>query len=81
MEAEGLIKRVKDLQKRNLVRVSVTEKGKKLYNEISDTDSFRLLTSPLAQAERKQLCKSLQKLRNTALNRLMIDVPPWPKPR
>jgi len=78
MEKDGLIKKTKDLHRKNLVRVTVTEKGKQAYKDSLKSVSIRRLMYCLSVEERKQLYSSLEKLRNMALQELGAPRPPYP---
>jgi DNA-binding MarR family transcriptional regulator len=79
MENDGLIMRVKDLEKRNLVRVAITEKGKQLYHDSSNREIIHRRLSCLSKAERRNLRSSLEKLRDTAFKELGVKKPPFPR--
>jgi DNA-binding MarR family transcriptional regulator len=67
MEKQGLITRVKDLPKRNMVRVSLTEKGREVYELSTKRLSMHDTMSVLSEGERSQLWNMLEKLRDKAL--------------
>ena len=80
MERKGLVSRVKDLERKNLVRVALTEKGKAVYRESRERKSIRNILSPLSQEEREQLRLCLERIRNKALKELGLHhQPPFPK--
>ena len=68
MEKKGLIKKTKNLDRRNLVRISLTEKGKQAYNNTLKRESIRNTIATLSEEERQQLYSYMQKLRDKALN-------------
>jgi DNA-binding MarR family transcriptional regulator len=73
MEAQGLVRRVRDLQRRNLVRIEVTEKGEEFYRRSREKRRIiGKIMSCLTQEERDQLRRSLMKLRNRALKELGV---------
>jgi DNA-binding MarR family transcriptional regulator len=67
MEKQGLITRVKDLPKRNMVRVSLTEKGREAYELSTKRFSMHDTMSVLSEVEQSQLWSMLEKLRDKAL--------------
>jgi DNA-binding MarR family transcriptional regulator len=67
MEKQGLITRNKDLPKRNMVRVMLTEKGKEVYELSTKRISMHDTMAVLSEAERNQLWNTLEKLRDKAL--------------
>ena len=80
MEREGLVKRVKDLDRKNLVRVVMTEKGQQAYRESTKGQSIHKLMSSLSEKERQELRSCLERLRNKALEDLAVDRKPPPFP-
>jgi MarR family transcriptional regulator, organic hydroperoxide resistance regulator len=81
MEKEGLIRRVKDLERRNMVRVVITEKGHAAYRESSKRRVVHQVMASLTEDERKALRSGLMRLRDGALERLRLDSQPaYPTP-
>lgn len=72
MEKRGLVRRVKDLERKNLVRVILTENGYITYNRSTKRDSIHKLMSALSPEERKQFQICLKKLWNKALQDLDV---------
>lgn len=63
MESYGLLKKVKDLEKKNLVRVVLTEKGRRVLSRYWSTNkSIRRIISCLSVEERRQLRACLKRL-------------------
>lgn len=73
MEKDGLVKRVKDLDRKNLVRIVMTKKGKQIYQQTTSRESIHKVTSCLSQEERQQLGANLEKLWNKTLDELGED--------
>jgi len=67
MEKDGLVRRVKDLRKKNMVRVVLTEKGRKVYEQAKKRGSVHSILSVLSEEERRQLTLCLTKIREKAL--------------
>ena len=67
MEKKGLITKVKDLDRKNLWRVSLTEKGQDAYRQSLNRESIHAAMSPLSENERQQLGSYLRKVRDQAL--------------
>jgi len=63
MEKAGLIERVKDLPRKNLVRIRLTEKGRQAYKQSLKREAIHKTMSCLSEEERKQLASILVKLR------------------
>lgn len=70
MQKKRLLTRTKDLKRKNLVRVSLTEKGQQAYYQSTKIESIRRIMSPLSEEERKQLGSCLKTLRDRALKAL-----------
>jgi MarR family transcriptional regulator, organic hydroperoxide resistance regulator len=60
MEASGLITKINDSNKKNLVRVSITEKGRKTYNHILRSICVFRIMSGLSDEQCKQLKECLK---------------------
>jgi DNA-binding MarR family transcriptional regulator len=81
MEGEGLVKRVKDLERKNQVRVVMTRKGQKTYLELVAKDPIHRVMSSLSVGERQRMRSNLLKIRDTALEELRVDTKPlYPTP-
>ena len=72
MERRGLIERTKDLEWKNMVRVTVTEKGKKAYEMSTERESIHNILSVLSAEECQQLSSCLRTLRDRALQQINI---------
>jgi DNA-binding MarR family transcriptional regulator len=70
MESEGLINRVKDLDRKNLVRIEVTEKGYDIYRKSRTRKYIDSVMSALTEEEKTQLWTLLVKLRERAVKKL-----------
>ncbi len=70
MEREGLVKKAKDMEKRNLIRISMTEKGRRVYLASTKRESIRTVVSCLSEEQRGQLRTCLKLMRETALKEL-----------
>lgn len=55
MEKDGLIKRIKDTPKSNLLRLELTEKGLQVVKAASKSKSFNEIFSFLTEEERQQI--------------------------
>lgn len=73
MEAKGLIKKVRDLERQNFIRVEVSEAGLKAYRESSRRKSTRKVMSALSNDEQVQLWILLAKIRERAMQELGLD--------
>jgi DNA-binding MarR family transcriptional regulator len=66
MEKAGLIVKVKDLPKRNWIRIVLTAKGQKAYEQSLKRKPVHQIMGCLSEEEREQLTSILIKLRNKA---------------
>jgi len=60
MKKDGLLIKVKDLRKKNQVRVMLTEKGQQIYEETKKRESITRIMSALTDDERQQLKSYLE---------------------
>ncbi len=73
MEAQGLVRRVHDLNRKNLVRVEVTEKGEEYYHRTREKRRvISKIMATLTEEERNELRSTLTKLRNRGLKELGV---------
>ena len=70
MEAEGLIRKTKDLPSKNQIRVALTEKGLEAYNKTVKRESIHDIISILSAEERRQMNSYLKRIRDRALQHL-----------
>jgi DNA-binding MarR family transcriptional regulator len=78
MAAKGFVKKVHDLDKKNLVRVSLTEKGQKIYEDSTRRGPIHRIMSSLADDERSQLKSLLEKLLTQARKEIGLDRDKFP---
>jgi len=80
MEKQGLLRKVKNLDRKNLVGVELTEKGIEAYNQSLRRESIHRIVSYLSDEERRQLYAILNTLRDGVLreagNELRTPFPP-----
>jgi DNA-binding MarR family transcriptional regulator len=81
MEKRGLLTKTQDLDRKNLVRVSITEKGRQAYDKSTRRKSISKIISSLSEEERQQLRSCLEKLRNKAFKELTVEYKPPPLPQ
>jgi len=72
MTKQGLIRKVNDLGRRNLVRVVLTKKGREAYYRSAKEEAVRNIISCLSEEERQQLASCLYALWGRALEELGI---------
>ena len=73
MSRRGLVKKVKDLDRKNLVRVVMTEKGKKMYDVSTKRGPIHRILAILTPEEKKQFRSSLEKLLAKARKEIGLD--------
>jgi DNA-binding MarR family transcriptional regulator len=73
MEKGGLVRKTKNLRRRNSVRVSITDKGKQVYHKARQREAIHTAMSVLCEEERKQLMTSLEKIRSIGLKQLGLE--------
>ena len=71
MERDGLVRRVNDLDRKNLVRVELTEKGHKIYEKANKGNCIRNIFSSLSPEEQQQMISFLKTLRGKARKELV----------
>jgi len=67
MEKQGLVRKVKNLGRKNLIRVVITEKGEEVYQRSREMKVIRTTLSCLSPEERNNLRSYLEALRDKAL--------------
>lgn len=82
MEKQGLVKKVKDLERKNLIRVVITDKGEEAYRRSREMKAVRSIMSSLSEEKKDNLRRYLETLRNKALEefRELTVVPQLPFP-
>ena len=70
MEKEGLVNKVKDLDRKNLVRVRITSKGAEAYRKSARRRSTRQIMSVLTPEDQKLMWLLLSRLQVKALKHL-----------
>lgn len=73
MEKKGLVRKHRDLDRRNLVRVEMTEKGQQAYKYAAELTSIHRIMSMLSKDDRRQLRLLLEKLCDKASEELGIN--------
>ena len=77
MEAQGLVKRTKDLRRKDLVRVSLTKKGEEAFKRQVAEKTARNATSCLSRKELEAMNAICEKLRARAAE-LIRQIQPGP---
>ena len=76
MEKDGLIRRVKDLERRNYVRIELTAKGRDAVLRSNRQRSTKPVIAVLTEEEQRDLWGLLARLRERAVKRLGYKNPP-----
>ena len=73
MERDGLIKRIKDLARKNMIRVEITDKGREAVHNAKKIEPVHRIMAVLSKEEHQQLMVIMQKLWDKALEELRIE--------
>jgi DNA-binding MarR family transcriptional regulator len=73
LEKQGLIKKVKSKNGREIVRIEVTEAGIEVHNKIIKRKAIYHIMSALTREEQRELLLLLEKLEDKTLEYLRID--------
>lgn len=80
MEKQGLLKKARDLDRKNLVRIELTEKGSEAYNQAIKRESIHKIMPALSDEERRQFSSTLKTIRDRALKEsgkeILVPFPP-----
>jgi DNA-binding MarR family transcriptional regulator len=76
MEKKGLIKRNKDLKRKNMIRVSMTEKGEAVYQNAKKEDVLDRLVDILSDKQKQDMANYLNILRDKAFDLLGTENKP-----
>lgn len=80
MVKKGLIEKNKGVTQKNVIVVTLTEKGRIAYHTSTKRKSIHQVMSHLSDSEKQELSLILRKLRRTTLNMLGIEKePPLPE--
>ncbi|MFC2039076.1 MarR family winged helix-turn-helix transcriptional regulator [Chloroflexota bacterium] len=70
MEKEGLIVKIRDLEKKNKLRIEATEKGKQLSEKAARRESIGDILAVLTHEEQLELWSLLSKIRERTMEKL-----------
>jgi len=73
MARRGLVKKVKDLDRKNLVRVVLTEKGQKTYELSTKRGPIHRIMSELSAKEKQEFKEYLVRLLAKARHEIGLD--------
>ncbi len=75
MERKGLVHKTRDLERKNLVHIELTEAGWDLFRKTGRRRPVRKIMAVLTDEERRQMWVSLAKLRDAVVKELRIKKP------
>jgi DNA-binding MarR family transcriptional regulator len=80
MEKHGLIKRAKNMERKNLIRVTLTTKGENALKQAMKKEGVKHVLSKLTEEQRRQLKQSLAALKDAGMKELNLSPKalPWP---
>lgn len=70
MEEQGLVRRLNNLERKNLIRVVITKKGEEIYQRSRETKVIGTILSCLSSKQRQNLRSYLETLRDKTLEEL-----------
>ena len=73
MEKKGLVSKMRDSERGNVVRISITDKGRQVCMQAMGQDLIRKILSVLSDEQREQLKTCLSALHTEALEELGIE--------
>ena len=76
MEARGLIRRVRDLERKNLVRLELTEAGERIFRQAHPKASLNRIFATFTEEERLLPAALLKRLRRSALREINLRYDP-----
>jgi DNA-binding MarR family transcriptional regulator len=80
MEKQGLIKRAKNMERKNLIRVTLTSKGETALKQAMKKEGVKHVLSKLTEEQRRQLKQSFGALKDAGMKELNLSPKalPWP---
>ncbi len=73
MKKKGLISRERDKKRKNIWRVSLTQKGEEVYKQSVIRAALHEAMSALSETEKQQLSEHLREIRDAALKQLVRE--------
>jgi len=80
MEKQGLVKRTKDMDRKNYIRITLTAKGEKALEKAMRLEGTTHVLSKLTAAQQKELKATLTALKEAGVKELRLSPKalPWP---
>ena len=73
MEEKGLVRKTRDTERKNIVRIKITEKGRKMALKVIQIDFIRGIMSHLSSEQQEQLRTGLNVLLGAALQEMGVE--------
>jgi DNA-binding MarR family transcriptional regulator len=73
MEKHGLLKRTKNMERKNLIRVTLTAKGEKALNQAMKQTGTANVLSKLTEEQRSKLKRTLNVLKEAGIEELRLN--------
>jgi MarR family transcriptional regulator, organic hydroperoxide resistance regulator len=74
LERRGFVNRIPDKNRKNIIRVSLTEKGIAAYHHAMEMKAYNRIVKRMPDKKKRQLLSLLEKLRNYALQDMKVNV-------
>ena len=74
LEKQGMIKKTPDKRQKNVIRLSLTARGRQCHLNSSRVNALGRIFSKVSDTKQRQLWASLEKVRNQALKSLDLEV-------
>lgn len=80
MEKQGLLKRTKNMERKNLIRITLTAKGENTLKQAMKKEGVKHVLSRLSEDQRRNLKQSLVALKEAGMKELHLSPKalPWP---
>ena len=80
MEKQGLLKRTKNMERKNLIRITLTAKGENALKQAMKKEGVKHVLSKISEEQRRQLKQSLTALKEAGMKELHLSPKalPWP---
>jgi len=73
METHGLLKRTKNMERKNMIRITLTAKGEKVLSQVMKKEGTTNVLSRLTPAQQKQLKTTLSALKEAGKKELHLS--------
>lgn len=72
LEKTGFVRKIKDLQRKNMIRLELTQKGLDAYNRATKKETIHNIINTLSSREQKTFALLLEKLQKKALEEIKL---------